>query len=99
MLVTMVDKFAKVPFFISWWAYTFPMDAVTLATTLMYELTHVVFFKVLAGIFMGFTILVILIVFIKTLQAVGRKRICIPEDEGNGIHFDTRCGNTGLIML
>ena len=79
MLFTMADKFAKVPFFISWWAYTFPLDAVTLATTLMYELTHVVFFKVLAGVFMGFTILVILIVFIKTLQAVGRKRICIPE--------------------
>ncbi|MCF8128389.1 MAG: SLAC1 anion channel family protein [Deltaproteobacteria bacterium] len=79
MLFTMVDKFTKVPFFISWWAYTFPLDAVTLATVLMYELTHFVFFKVLAGIFMAFTILIIGFVLIKTIQAVGQKRLCVPE--------------------
>jgi len=38
LLFTMVDKFAKVPFFISWWAYTFPLDAVTLSAALMYEM-------------------------------------------------------------
>ena len=79
MLVTMVDKFTKVPFFISWWAYTFPLDAVTLATVLMYELTHFVFFKVLAGIFMAFTILIIVFVLIKTIQAVSQERLCVPE--------------------
>jgi tellurite resistance protein len=79
MLFTMVDKFTKVPFFISWWAYTFPLDAVTLATGLMYELTHFVFFKVLAGIFMAFTILIIGFVLIKTIQAVNQKRLCVPE--------------------
>ena len=79
MLLTMIDKFAKVPFFISWWAYTFPLDAVTLSTVLMYELTHFVFFKVLAGIFMGFTVLIILFVLIKTVQAVSRGQLCVPE--------------------
>ena len=79
MLFTMVDKFAKVPFFISWWAYTFPLDAVTLSTALMYELTHFVFFKVLAGIFMAFTILIIGFVLIKTIQAVSQGRLCVPE--------------------
>ena len=79
MLFTMVDKFTKVPFFISWWAYTFPLDAVTLATVLMYELTHFAFFKVLAGIFMTFTILVIVFVLIKTIQAVSQERLCVPE--------------------
>ena len=79
MLFTMVDKFTKVPFFISWWAYTFPLDAVTLATALMYELTHFAFFKVLAVIFMVFTILIILFVLIKTIQAVGQQRLCVPE--------------------
>ena len=79
MLVTMVDKFTKVPFFISWWAYTFPLDAITLATTLMYELTHFTFFKVLAGIFMAFTILIIGVVLIKTIQAVSRGQLCVPE--------------------
>jgi len=79
MLFTMVDKFTKVPFFISWWAYTFPLDAVTLATALMYELTHFVFFKVLAGIFMVFTIVIIGFVLIKTIQAVSQQRLCVPE--------------------
>ena len=79
MLLTMIDKFARVPFFISWWAYTFPLDAVTLSTVLMYELTHFVFFKVLAGIFIGFTVLIILFVLIKTVQAVSRGELCVPE--------------------
>ena len=79
MLFTMVDKFTKVPFFISWWAYTFPLDAVTLATALMYELTHFAFFKVLAGIFMAFTILIIVFVLIKTIQAVSQEGLCVPE--------------------
>ena len=79
MLLTMIDKFAKVPFFISWWAYTFPLDAVTLSTALMYELTHFMFFKILAGIFMGLAILVILLVFVRTVQAVSHGKLCVPE--------------------
>lgn len=79
MLLTMIDKFAKIPFFISWWAYTFPLDAVTLATALMYELTHFPFFKILAGIFMVMTILIILLVFVRTVQAVRHGRLCVPE--------------------
>ena len=79
MLFTMVDKFTKVPFFISWWAYTFPLDAITLATALMYELTHFTFFKVLAGILMAFTILIIGVVLVKTIQAVSHGQLCVPE--------------------
>jgi tellurite resistance protein len=65
--------------FISWWAYTFPLDAVTLSTVFMYELTHLMFFKVLAGIFMGFTILIMLFVLVRTVQTTKNGKLCVPE--------------------
>ncbi len=79
MLLTMIDKFAKVPFFVSWWAYTFPLDAFTLSSILMYEKSHFVIFKILSGVFAIITLIVILIVFFKTMQAAMKKEICIPE--------------------
>jgi tellurite resistance protein len=79
MLLTMLNKFLKLPFFISWWAYTFPLDALTLSTVLIYEQTHLPLFKILAGIFFAITLIVIFIVFVKTLKAASKNEICIPE--------------------
>jgi tellurite resistance protein len=79
MLLTMINRFLKLPFFISWWAYTFPLDALTLSTVLIYEKTHIALFKTLTGVFFVITILVIIIVFIKTLQSAAKNEICVPE--------------------
>ena len=41
MLVFMIKLFTKVPYSITWWAYTFPLDAFTIATLVNYHLNKV----------------------------------------------------------
>ena len=80
MLLTMVDQFRKVPYFVSWWGYTFPLDALTLSQFLMYGQSGLVFFKWSALALTALTTLVIVWVLIKTLLTASRGLICVPED-------------------
>ncbi|WP_022850494.1 SLAC1 anion channel family protein [Limisalsivibrio acetivorans] len=79
MLFTMFRNITRIPFFVSWWAYTFPMDAATISTLLMFKVTKLVFFKYLAIVFLIITISVILVVLAKTARAAVRGEICVPE--------------------
>ena len=79
LLLFMVDRFKRLPFFISWWAYTFPLDAITLATFLMYHHTGLQFFKILSIVLLILASLMILLVLYKTLYAAFRRKICLPE--------------------
>jgi len=80
MLMTMIGVFRKVPFFLSWWAYTFPLTAFTLSIVMMFKATQLIIFKYA---FLGMTVittLVILMVLTRTLMEVSKGRICVPED-------------------
>lgn len=79
LLMTQVPKFAKVPFAMSWWAYSFPMAAFTIATLLMGERTGSAFY-ITAG--QGLYVLLALLIaglVGRTLLAVSRHEICTPE--------------------
>lgn len=80
MLFTMVDQFRKIPYFVSWWGYTFPLDAFTLSLFLMYRMSDLVVFKQAALVMTGVTTLVIIIVLIKTIVVATRGGICVAED-------------------
>ncbi|PLX66330.1 MAG: C4-dicarboxylate ABC transporter [Denitrovibrio sp.] len=79
MLFTMIKRFYAVPYFVSWWAYTFPLDAITIATAVMYHLTGNPFYKYLAGFFLVTATLVIISVLLFTILNALKKNICIPE--------------------
>ena len=71
--------FSKLKFYLSWWAYSFPMDALVIATFLMYHETGLQFFNVLSWVlFIGLN-LVILLLLSKTFKAVKNRQICIDE--------------------
>lgn len=74
-----VKKYVKLEFFISWWAYTFPTAALTIATTLMYHETTISFFKHLAIILLLLLTAIIIITTAKTIIAIRKKEICIEE--------------------
>ena len=80
LLFSQVKSFAKIKFYFSWWAYSFPISAITIATTLMYHQTELVLFKYLAFIFLGILSLVVLFLLIRTLKAMKMKEICVEED-------------------
>ncbi len=51
LFVAMFRHFVMPKFFISWWAFTFPLDAVAIATLLIYEVTRSPAFMVLSVFF------------------------------------------------
>lgn len=79
MLVTQIGHFVRLKFFLSWWAYSFPLAAITIATLLMYERLGLSFFKGLSIALLALLSLVILTLVYKTLVAVLKKEICIEE--------------------
>ena len=79
LVFIMYKKFISIKFFISWWAFTFPMAAITLATILMYELTHYQFYSVVAYFFMVITTIIVFLVARQTIIHMNKKEICIME--------------------
>lgn len=79
LLLAQFNKFFRLRFFLSWWAYSFPAAAMTLATMQIYSLTLVSFFKSLAaGMLIALTAIIALLL-VKTISALGRGEICVPE--------------------
>jgi tellurite resistance protein len=68
-------------FFISWWAYTFPLAAITIATLMMHMVFHNIFTYSISIFLIVVTTLVIGFVSFKTLQAFKKRQICISEEE------------------
>ena len=79
LVFIMYKNYMNIKFFISWWAFTFPMASITLATILMYELTSVWFYGLLSYILMIITTVIVYLVARETLAHMTKKEICIME--------------------
>ena len=80
ILVVEIKKFLKVKFFLSSWAYTFPIASMTIGTILMYYRTKILYYKYLTYFFAIILIVLISILFIKTISAIRKREICIEEE-------------------
>ena len=82
MLVILQYKlFTKIKFYLSWWAYSFPLDALIIGTLLMYHSTEFKFFKYTSWVMFVFLNIVIVLLVIKTIIAIKKGKICIEEEE------------------
>ena len=79
LLIFMYKNFLNLQFFISWWAFTFPLAAVTIATMFAYSKTSIVFYSFLSYFFLIMTSIIVVIVAYHTLKHMMRKEICIME--------------------
>ena len=79
LLLTQTARFARLRFFLSWWAYSFPLAAITLATLLMYEISGGRAFQTLGLLLLGLLSLVVVFLLYRTLKAIAAKKICQPE--------------------
>ncbi|MBU2500450.1 SLAC1 anion channel family protein [bacterium] len=80
MLLTMIGQFRRIPYFVSWWGYTFPMCAFTISLFLMFKESQLPVFRTAALVMTVLTTLTILLVMVKTLIVAARGGICVPED-------------------
>ncbi len=80
LLLTQVRRFARLQFFLSWWAYSFPLAAITIASFLMYEQTQINGFALLGWALLSILTLIVVFLLYKTTLAIGRHNICLPEE-------------------
>jgi len=62
IILSKINILSKVKFFLSWWAYSFPMAALTIATIVFYSKTHIPFIAFLSFVF--YTLLVCIIILL-----------------------------------
>jgi len=79
LLFTQVRRFANLKFFLSWWAYSFPLAAITIASLVMFQHTGGTLFLRLSGILLGIATVVIAGLLARTALAIKRQEICVEE--------------------
>ena len=78
LLLVQAPRFMKIPFSLSWWAYSFPLAAITVATLLMYEETGKPYFRLISYLLVALVTTLIIFLLYKTFLAARRNQICIP---------------------
>jgi tellurite resistance protein len=79
MLATQWKTFLRLKFFLSWWAYSFPLAALTLSTISMLQLTGTELFSVLSALLAVVLSATIAMLIWFTLRAAGRREIGNPD--------------------
>lgn len=80
LLLFLYKSFRKLEFFISWWAFTFPLTAITVASVVAYQISSAQIYKYLSFILLALATITIFIVSWKTIGKIRHGEICINED-------------------
>jgi tellurite resistance protein len=79
LLLTQAPRFLKLDFFLSWWAYSFPLAAISISSMVMYEQTGSGFYAWAGGGLLLFLTSVVAVLLVRTANAMLGHRICVPE--------------------
>jgi len=79
LIAFMYQNFVKIKFFISWWAFVFPLAAMAISAMVMYHHTHDVALQLLSYVMIAVTTVIIAIVIYQTLLHMQKGEICIQE--------------------
>lgn len=77
LLLSQFSHFARLKFFLSWWAYSFPIAAITIATLIMAKATGLALYTWLAAGLLAALTLLIGMLLARTALAVARREICV----------------------
>lgn len=80
LLAVMYRSFTKLKFFMSWWAFTFPLAASTIASAVAYQITDETIFKAISWALLIITLAAIGIVARQTIFHLRKGEICVNED-------------------
>ena len=79
VLATLAPRFARLPFFVSWWAYTFPSAALAIAALVYCEQVPGWGSETLAVAILAAATLLIVTVWLQTARALLQGRLFVPE--------------------
>ncbi len=80
LVLSFADRFVRLPFFLSHWAYTFPVAAITLASFRYHHATGVDFFDWIGAAFLLVLVGITLLVAFRTLRAARAGEFCVAEE-------------------
>lgn len=80
LLLVLRKNFLKLKFFMSWWAFTFPLTAITIASAVAYQVSQINVFKYLAFLLFSLAIIVIAKVAWDTILQIKASGVCVPEE-------------------
>jgi len=81
LLLFMIKMYDTKEFFISWWAYTFPLASISIATLMMEMVFHNTLTYLASVAMVILTTLVVGFVTYRTLLAIKAQKICISEEK------------------
>jgi tellurite resistance protein len=79
MVVSQWRKFVGLPFALTWWAFSFPVASITIATFIYYSLVGEIFFLVLALSLFVVLVMVVVMLTIRTAILAAKKHVFLPE--------------------
>jgi len=79
LMLVQIRLFARLQFFLSWWAYSFPLAAITIASFHMYELTGKAGYQYIGAALLILLTTVVSFLLYKTAVAVKNYKICVEE--------------------
>jgi tellurite resistance protein len=79
LIAFMYKSFLKIKFFISWWAFVFPVAAMAISTMLMYHKTNNVILLGFSYFMVAATSIIILIVIYETIKSITNHNVCVEE--------------------
>ncbi len=79
LVLFMYKNFIRIKFFISWWAFVFPIAAMAISSMLMYHERGSLFLQLLSYVMLSATTVIVTIVTYQTILHMKKGEICIQE--------------------
>lgn len=79
LVIAELPKLARLPFALSWWALSFPIAALTIASFLFARIEHSAFHQTVGLVALVVLLAVVLGLILRTIKAIARHEICVPE--------------------
>ncbi len=79
LLMTQISRFFRIRFFMSWWAYSFPLAAFTIATQVMLTRTGTPGFATISYLMLGIVSLVVALLLYQTAKGIIRGSLFTPD--------------------
>ena len=80
LLISQIKMFYQIKYYLSWWAYSFPVAAITIASILMFDKTGLSAFKYISLFFFISLNIIIVLLLVRTIITIFSKGICIEEN-------------------
>ena len=78
-LATQAPRLMRLNFYLSWWAYSFPMAAITIASYVMFEKSGALAYLAISHSLLAITSVIVAGLAVRTAIGVSRHELCLPE--------------------